>query len=92
MWPQIIFAVVTMIVSVAVSLMMLGTRRQDSGEVEAPSVEYGTPIKVVLGSRDVAPTYTYFGDQKGGGSEKMKIYIDIFGLRSIAEKRALSPF
>ena len=72
MWPQIIFAVVTMIVSVAVSLMMIKNQktRTVAGEVEAPSAEYGTPIKVVLGSRDVAPTYTYFGDQKAVALKK----------------------
>lgn len=72
MWPQIIFAVVTMIVSVAVSLMMIKNQktRTVAGTVEAPSVEYGTPIKVVLGSRDVAPTYTYFGDQKAVALKK----------------------
>ena len=58
MWPQIIFAVVTMIVSVAVSLMMIKNQktRTVAGEVEAPSVEYGTPIKVVLGSKRTAPS------------------------------------
>ena len=72
MWVQVIWAVVVTIVSVAVSLMMARSQknRTVAGEVEAPSVEYGTPIKVVLGSRDVAPNYTYFGDQKAVALKK----------------------
>ena len=50
MWPQIIFAVVTMIVSVAVSLMMIKNQktRTVAGEVEAPSVEKEIVNELVL--------------------------------------------
>ena len=72
MWGQIIWAVVTMIVSVAVSLMMAKGQknRTVAGEIDAPSVEYGTPRKVCLGSRRIKPTYTQFGDQKAVALKK----------------------
>lgn len=64
MWPQIIWMVVTVVVSVAVSLLM-GRGQQNrtvSQDMEAPSVDYGTPVKIVLGTRDVKPIYVWFGD------------------------------
>ncbi|WP_180036395.1 MULTISPECIES: hypothetical protein [unclassified Acinetobacter] len=72
MWTQIIVAVISIVVSVAVSLLMARSQknRTVAGEIDAPSVEYGTPIKVVLGTRDVKPTYTYFGDQKAVALKK----------------------
>jgi hypothetical protein len=93
MWPQIIFAVVTMIVSVAVSLMMIKNQKTRTVAVRLkhPALNMGHRSRwcSVHGCR--ANLYLFWRS-KGGGSEKMKIYIRHIRAAKYCRKEGVKPF